>query len=307
MTRHFITFNDLSLEEALHIMERAAALKAERAAGEYRRRHLRGRAVGMIFNKQSTRTRVSFECGVNELGGRAVVLSENQTQMSRGEPISHSARVLSRYLAALVIRTFAQTSLEDLARYGSIPIINALTDEGHPCQVLTDIFTAREKFAGAPLEKIRMAWIGDGNNMANSWIEAAGLFGFPLRLACPEGYDPDPRLFSQARRNNPAIELTRDPREAVRGAWAINTDVWSSMGREEERDARIQAFQDYTVDSNLMALAQPAAIFMHCLPAHPGEEVTEEVLESPASVIFDEAENRLHVQKALMEFLIPAL
>ncbi|MDR3038227.1 MAG: ornithine carbamoyltransferase [Candidatus Adiutrix sp.] len=307
MTRHFITFNDLSRAELFRVMDRAVALKADRAAGNYRHDYLRGRAVGMIFNKQSTRTRISFECGINELGGRAVVLSESQTQMSRGEPASHSARVLSRYLAALVIRTFAQAGLNDLARYGSIPIINALTDEGHPCQVLTDIFTAREKFPGLPLEKMPIAWIGDGNNMANSWLEAAGIFGFPLKLACPEGYEPDPRILALARNRNPAIVMTHDPREAVRGARAVNTDVWASMGHEDERKTRARAFQGYLVDAALMAQADPTAIFMHCLPAHPGEEVTEEVLESPASVIFDEAENRLHVQKALMEFIIPGL
>ncbi len=308
MTRHYITFSDLSREEYLGLLKRAAALKAERKAGQYLRPHLAGRSVGMLFNKNSTRTRISFECGITELGGHAVVLNESQTQFSRGEPISHSARVLSRYLAAVVIRTYAQSQLDDLAKYGSIPVINALTDEGHPCQILTDIFTATEKFPDEPVEKIKMAWIGDGNNMANSWIEAAAVLGFPLSLACPEGYDPDMKILAKAQAVNPAIKLVRDPREAARGAWAINTDVWASMGQEGEQPEREKAFKGkYLVDGALMALADPKAIFMHCLPAHIGEEVTEEVLESPASVIFDEAENRLHVQKALMEFLIPAL
>ena len=307
MTRHFLTFEDLSREELLHVFERAAFLKAERAAGRYLHRHLEGRAVGMIFNKHSTRTRVSFECGINELGGRAVVLSEGQTQMSRGEPVSHTARTLSRYLAALVIRTYAQSLLSDLARFGSIPIINALTDEGHPCQVLTDIFTALEKFPGLALENLKVAWIGDGHNMANSWIEAAGFFGFALKLACPEGFEPAHEVLARAQARNPAVILTHDPREAVRGALAVNTDVWASMGQEAERDRREAAFRPFLVDAALMAQADPRAIFMHCLPSHPGEEVTEEVLESPASAIFDEAENRLHVQKALMEFLIPPL
>jgi len=307
-TRHFISFTDLTREECYHVLDLGAARKAERRAGSYLYPHLGGRGVGMIFNKNSTRTRVSFECGITELGGHAVVLTEGQTQFSRGEPISHSARVLSRYLAALVIRTYAQSSLDDLARFGSIPIINALTDEGHPCQILTDIFTAREKFPGQPLEKIRMAWIGDGNNMANSWLEAAALLGFPLALACPEGYDPDPKLLAAAQAANPEVKLVRDPAEAVRGAWAVNTDVWASMGQESEKAEREKAFKGiYIVDSALMAKADPKAIFMHCLPAHIGEEVTEEVLESPASVIFDEAENRLHAQKGLMEFLIPKL
>ncbi|MDR2934742.1 MAG: ornithine carbamoyltransferase [Candidatus Adiutrix sp.] len=307
MTRHFLTFEDLSREELLLVFKRAAFLKAERAAGRYLHRHLEGRAVGMIFNKHSTRTRVSFECGINELGGRAVVLSEGQTQMSRGEPVSHTARVLSRYLAALVIRTYSQDLLVELASRGSIPIVNALTDEGHPCQVMTDIFTALERFPGLPLESLKVAWVGDGHNMANSWIEAAGCFGFALKLACPEGFEPDPRGLAKARTRNPAVVLTHDPAEAVRGALAVNTDVWASMGQEAELDRREKAFRSFIVDSALMAQADPRAIFMHCLPAHPGEEVTEEVLESPASAIFDEAENRLHVQKALLEFLIPPL
>ncbi|MDR0881362.1 MAG: ornithine carbamoyltransferase [Candidatus Adiutrix sp.] len=306
MTRHFISFKDLSRDEYFEVMNLAAALKAERRNGNYLHQHFRGRSLGMIFNKNSTRTRVSFECGITELGGHAVVLSEGQTQFSRGEPISHSARVLSRYLAAIVIRTFAQSQLDDLARYGAIPIINALTDEGHPCQVLTDIFTAIEKFPGEPLEKIKMAWIGDGNNMANSWAEAAGVLGFPLTLACPEGYQPDPRILAEAQRANPQVRLVVDPREAAAGAWAINTDVWASMGQEGEQAQREKAFKGiYVVDSALMAQAAPGAIFMHCLPAHIGEEVTGEVLESPASAIFDEAENRLHAQKGLMKFLIP--
>jgi ornithine carbamoyltransferase len=307
MTRHFINFEDLSREELLFIFERTAFLKAERAAGRYMRQHLAGRGVGMIFNKHSTRPRVSFECGINELGGHALVLSEGQTQMSRGEPVSHTARVLSRYLAALVIRTYSQNLLRDLACHGSIPIINALTDEGHPCQVLTDIFTAVERFPGLPVEKLKVAWIGDGNNMANSWIQAAGHLGFTLKLACPEGYEPDPRCLARAQTRNSAIILTGDPGEAVRGALAVNTDVWASMGREAEHGQREKAFRSFIVDKALMHQADSRAIFMHCLPAHPGEEVTEEVLESPASAIFDEAENRLHVQKALMEFLIPPL
>ncbi|KXS55820.1 MAG: ornithine carbamoyltransferase [Candidatus Adiutrix intracellularis] len=307
MTRHFITFHDLTLDEFYHVMDSAAALKVERTKGNYSHNHLSGRGVGMIFNKNSTRTRVSFECGIIELGGHAVVLTENDTQFSRGEPTSHSARVLSRYLAALVIRTFAQTLLNDLARYGSIPIINALTDEGHPCQVLTDIFTAREKFPGIPLEKLKIAWIGDGNNMANSWLEAAGIFGFPLALACPDGYEPDPKILAWARTKNPTIILTNSPKWAVRGALAVNTDVWASMGHEKEQSHREKSFKSFVVDGALMAKAEPNAIFMHCLPAHPGEEVTEEVLESPASVIFDQAENRLHLQKGLLKFLIPSL
>ncbi len=307
MTRHFITFKDLSREEIIYVLERSAALKAERQKGQYLHQHLKGRSVAMLFNKNSTRTRISFECGIKELGGHAVILAENQTQFSRGEPISHSAQVLSRYLAAVVIRTYAEQQLVDLAHYGSIPIINALTDEGHPCQVLTDIFTALEKFPNTPVENISFAWIGDGNNMANSWLAAADLLGFPLTLACPEGYDPDSKILARAVSSNPKVKLVRDPLEAARGVMAVNTDVWASMGQEEEQREREKAFKGFIVDSELMAKADPKAIFMHCLPAHIGEEVTEEVLNSSASVIFDEAENRLHAQKGLMEFLIPPL
>lgn len=308
MTRHFIKFSDLSREEVMQVFELSAALKAERRASKFLHQHLAGRSVGMIFNKNSTRTRISFESGITELGGHAIFMSEGQTQFSRGEPISHSARVLSRYLAAVVIRTYAQSQLDDLAKYGSISIINALTDEGHPCQILTDIFTAIEKFPNEPVEKIKVAWIGDGNNMANSWIEAAGVLGFPLALACPEGFDPDQAVLAEAQTANPNIKLYRDPKEAAAGAWAVNTDVWASMGQEGEKAAREKAFKGvYIVDGALMAKADPKAIFMHCLPAHPGEEVSEEVLESSASVIFDEAENRLHAQKGLMKFLIPAV
>ena len=307
MVRHFIAFDDLSKEEFGHVLERAAVLKAERLSGQYRRDHLKGRAVAMLFNKNSTRTRISFECGINELGGHAIVLNENQTQFSRGEPISHSARVLSRYLAGVVIRTYAQAQLADLARYGSIPVINALTDEGHPCQILTDIFTIIEKFPQTPLESMKIAWIGDGNNMANSWIQAAGVFGFTLYLACPEGYDPEQADLAKALNRNPNIKIVRDPAEAAKGALAVNTDVWASMGQEAEQKIREKAFKPFIVDSTLMARADAKAVFLHCLPAHPGEEVTEEVLESPASVIFDQAENRLHAQKGLMEFLIPCI
>lgn len=305
MARHYIRFKDLNLEEYRHILGRAAALKAERFRTA--NRHLAGRAVGMIFNKHSTRTRISFEVGIGELGGRAIFMTDSQTQFARGEPISHSARVLSRYLAALVIRTFDEGPLLELSRYGSIPVINGLTDQQHPCQVLADIFTIGEKKGFNNLEKLKIAWVGDGNNMANSWIEAAAVFGFALSLACPAGYWPDAEVLKSGQARNPRIVLTESPKEALGGADAVNTDVWASMGREEEQKTRARAFAGYQVNSDLMAAAAPEAVFLHCLPAHPGEEVTEEVLESPASVIFDQAENRLHAQKALLEFLIPAL
>ncbi|MGL4209835.1 MAG: ornithine carbamoyltransferase, partial [Candidatus Adiutrix sp.] len=305
--RHFISFADLQGEEIYHIFKRASALKKERAQGNYLHPHLKGRSIGMIFNKNSTRTRVSFECGISELGGHAVVLSENQTQFSRGEPISHSARVLSRYLSAVVIRTYAQSGLDELALHGSIPVINALTDEGHPCQVLSDIFTVSEKFPSLAIENMCVAWVGDGNNMANSWLEASGVLGFALNVATPEGYEPCEKIVKKAQSLNPKIKLLNCPAEAVKGALVVNTDVWASMGQEAEQKVRVEKFKNFIVDESLMAQADPKAIFLHCLPAHPGEEVSEEVLESPASVIFDQAENRLHAQKALLEFLVPAI
>jgi ornithine carbamoyltransferase len=306
MPKHFISFRDLSADECRFIFERASKLKAERARNQYLRPHLGGRPVGLFFSKPSTRTRVSFECAITELGGHAVVLNLQDTQFSRGEPLSHSARVLSRYLTAMVIRTYAESELLELAKWGSIPVVNALTNEGHPCQVLTDVFTLYERLGGKPLERQLVAWVGDGNNMANSWIEAAAVLGFRLNLACPEGFDPDQGILKRAQADNPGIKLTRSPAEAAAGAAAVNTDVVASMGQEAESAKRLAAMRDFQVTSDLMAKAAPGAIFMHCLPAHPGEEVTEEVLESPASVIFEEAENRLHVQKALLEFLIPA-
>jgi ornithine carbamoyltransferase len=305
--QHFVTFNDLRPTDIWAIFERAAFLKAERAAGRFRRDHLGGRSVGMFFNKNSTRTRVSFECAITELGGQAVVLNIQDSQFSRGEPLSHSARVLSRYLSGLVIRTYKESDLQTLAQWASIPVVNALTDEQHPCQVLTDIFTFVERLGGRPLESQLVAWIGDGNNMANTWLEAAETLGFRLHMACPEGYDPDPATLARATAANPGVKLFRSPAEAAAGAHAVNTDVFASMGDEKEKAQRHKALAPYQVNAALMALAAPNAVFMHCLPAHPGEEVTDEVLESPASIVFDEAENRLHVQKALLERLIPAL
>jgi ornithine carbamoyltransferase len=307
MPKHYITFRDLSADEYGLIFQRAKILKNERIRNQYLRPHLGGRAVGMFFNKNSTRTRVSFECAINELGGRAIVMNIQDSQFSRGEPLSHSARVLSRYLSGLVIRTYEESQLTTLAHWSAIPIINALTNEQHPCQVLTDIFTFLEHLNNEPLAKQLVAWIGDGNNMANTWLEAAAVLGFGLHLACPEGYDPDPAILARAAADNPAVKLFRSPAEAVAGAKAVNTDVFTSMGHEAETEKRLKDFKGYQVTSELMAKAAPGAIFMHCLPAHPGEEVTDEVLESPASVIFDEAENRLHAQKALLEYLIPSI
>jgi ornithine carbamoyltransferase len=307
MTRHYISFRDASKEEYEAIFQRAAHFKGLRRGGKSLYPHLAGRAVGMIFNKPSTRTRVSFECAINELGGHPIVLSSGESQISRGEAPSHTARVLSRYLAALVIRTYEDQELFDLAESSAIPIINGLTNQKHPCQVLADVFTLLETLGEEPLEDQLIAWVGDGHNMANTWLEAAAVFGFGLHLACPPGYGPDLAVYKEAVADNPKIKLFESPQEAVKGARAINTDVFASMGQEKERAKRLKDFAGYQVNAELMALASPKAIFLHCLPAHVGEEVTEEVVESPASLVFEEAENRLHAQKALLEFFVPRL
>lgn len=300
--RDFLTLNDLSRSEIETILKASAEFKSERAAGR-RKGELAGRTMGMIFNKPSTRTRVSFEAGMYELGGQVVYMHGSETQFSRSEPISHAGRVLSRYLDAIVVRTYAHSDLEELARYSSVPVINALTDMFHPCQVLSDLFTVLEKKGG--LEGLKAAWVGDGNNMAHSWINAAAIMGFELALAVPEGYDPDPEILAQAQaKTSVPITVTREPSEAVAGAEVVNTDVWASMGQESEAEARVRVFQPFQVNTKLAAQAAPEAIILHCLPAHLGEEITEEVLEGPRSVVFDQAENRLHVQKALLEFLI---
>ena len=296
-TRHFLAIPDFSHAELIALFDLAARMKT----GQYREKPLAGKTLGMIFAKSSTRTRVSFEAGAYQLGGHALFLSSRDIQLGRGEPIRDTARVLSRYVDGLMIRTFDHADAEELARYASIPVINGLTDLLHPCQVLADLLTVRE--ALGDWEGKTVAWIGDGNNMANSWINAAGSLGFELRLACPKGYWPNADIL---RRNQAkaTIVLTGDPREAARGAHVVTTDVWASMGQEEEQEVRAKAFQGYIVDDALMRLADPTAIFLHCLPAHRGEEVSEDVIEGPQSRVWDEAENRLHVQKALMATLM---
>ena len=296
-TRHFLAIPDFSRPELLALFDLAARMKC----GDYTDKPLAGKTLGMVFAKSSTRTRVSFEVGAYQLGGHALFLSSRDIQLGRGEPIRDTARVLSRYLDGVMIRTFDHADVEELASYASIPVINGLTDLLHPCQVLADLLTVRESLGG--WEGRIVAWIGDGNNMANSWINAAGTLGFELRLACPSGYTPNDEIL---RRNQASatIVLTSDPREAARGAHVVTTDVWASMGQEEEQAVRARAFKGYVVDESLMRLADPSAIFLHCLPAHRGEEVTEAVLEGPQSRVWDEAENRLHVQKALMATLM---
>jgi ornithine carbamoyltransferase len=295
--RHFLAIPDFSRAELLSLFDLAARMKRP----GYSERPLAGKTLGMIFAKSSTRTRVSFEVGAYQLGGHALFLSARDIQLGRGEPIRDTARVLSRYLDGIMIRTYDHADVEELARFASIPVINGLTDLLHPCQVLADLLTIREQLGG--WEGKVVAWIGDGNNMANSWLNASGTLGFELRLACPEGYAPNRDILERNRKLT-RITLTTDPREAARGAHVVNTDVWASMGQEEEQEQRALAFQGYLVDEALMDSADPSAIFLHCLPAHRGEEVTDGVIEGKRSRVWDQAENRLHVQKALMAVLM---
>ena len=297
--RDFLAIGDLGKEEIGRLLDVAARMKS----GAYRETPLAGKTLAMIFAKSSTRTRVSFDVGTYQLGGQALFLSSRDIQLGRGEPIADTARVLSRYVNGIMIRTFDHGEVEELARCATVPVINGLTDLQHPCQVLADLCTVKEALGG--WEGKRVAWIGDGNNMANSWIDAAGVLGFELRLACPEGFEPNRDLFERAQsRPGACLTITESPEEAVEGAHVVNTDVWASMGQEAEADARRNAFRGYTVDAGLMKRADPRAIFLHCLPAHRGEEVTSEVIEGPQSRVWDEAENRLHVQKALLAMLM---
>jgi ornithine carbamoyltransferase len=295
--RHFLAIPDLTRAELLALFDLAARMKQR----GYAEKPLAGKTLGMIFAKSSTRTRVSFEAGAFQLGGHALFLSARDIQLGRGEPIRDTARVLSRYLDGIMIRTYDHADVEELARFASVPVINGLTDLLHPCQVLADLLTIRESIGG--WEGKTVAWIGDGNNMANSWLNAAGVLGFELRLACPEGYQPNREILERNRKLT-RVTLTTDPREAARGAHVVNTDVWASMGKEEEQEVRARAFQGYIVDEALMATADRNAIFLHCLPAHRGEEVSDGVIEGPKSQVWSQAENRLHVQKALMATLM---
>ena len=295
--RDFLSISDLSRNEVVGLFDLAARMKRR----AYRETPLSGKTLAMIFAKSSTRTRVSFEVGAYQLGGQALFLSSRDIQIGRGEPIPDTARVLSRYVDGIMIRTFDHHEVEELARHATIPVINGLTDLSHPCQVLADVFTVRE--ALGDWEGKRIAWVGDGNNMANSWLEAAEVLGFELRLACPEGFEPNREKFERACKRARVL-VTEVPEEAVEGAHVVNTDVWASMGQEAEAEARRNAFKGYTVDAELMRLADPSAIFLHCLPAHRGEEVTDDVIDGRQSRVWDEAENRLHVQKALLATLM---
>jgi ornithine carbamoyltransferase len=297
--RHFLSLLDLSLDEARALIARATELKRIRAAGQDFK-PLAGRTLAMIFEKSSTRTRVSFEAGMVQLGGHALFLSPRDTQLGRGEPIEDSARVISRMVDAVMIRTFEQKTVEVFAAHSRVPVINGLTDRCHPCQILADLHTFHEH--RGDIQGKRVAWIGDGNNMCHSFMEAAQLFDFELRVACPEGFEPDADLLAAC---GGRCTILRNPREAAEGAHLIATDVWASMGQEEEQERRKAAFAAYQVTDAIMDQAGADAIFMHCLPAHRGEEVAASVIDGPRSVVWDEAENRLHAQKALLEFLIP--
>jgi ornithine carbamoyltransferase len=296
--RDFLSLSDLTPTELHGLLARAVEMRANR----FGRRPLEGKALAMIFRKSSTRTRVSFEVAIHQLGGFGVFLSDRDSQLGRGEPVADTARVLSGYVDAIMVRTFAHAEVAELAHHATVPVINGLSDLLHPCQLLADLLTLRDEF-GVDLGALRVSWIGDGNNMANSWLNAAALLGFELRLACPEGYDPDEAILARAM-SSTRILLTRDPAEAAEGAHAVTTDVWASMGQEEESAAREVAFLGFQVDAALMGRARPDAIFLHCLPAHRGEEVTAEVIDGPRSRVFPEAENRLHAQKALLVELL---
>ena len=292
--RDFLAVTDFSRQEIDELFDLADRLKS----GEIEGSPLSGRTLAMLFMKRSTRTRVSFEVGTFQLGGHALFLSNQDLQLGRGETIADTARVLSRYVDGIMIRTFAHSDVEQLAEHSTIPVINGLTDLLHPCQLLADLMTVREEF-GPDLSALTMAWVGDGNNMANSWLNAARTYGFELRLSCPEGYDPDPRVL-EAAKSATTVEVFREPAEAIEGAHVVSTDVWASMGQEEEAAARLKAFEGYTITDSLMARAASDSVFLHCLPAHRGEEVEGSVIDGPRSRVWDEAENRLHAQKALL-------
>ena len=296
MKKDLLTIRDLTRDEALALIDRGLEIKK---AGRRMDRPLSGYTLGLMFEKVSTRTRVSFEVAMFRLGGHTLFLSKNDTQMSRDEAIKDTARVLSRYLDVLAVRAYAHEQVEEMARWTDIPVINALTDQYHPCQVLSDLMGIKER--KVDLRNVKVAWIGDGNNMTHSWINAADILGFELRLACPKDYCPRPEVLEGAGEN---VRLVEDPADAVVGVDVINTDVWTSMGQDAERDQRLLDFQGFQVNRSLVGLAKPDVLVMHCLPAHRGEEISEEVLEGPHSVVFDQAENKMHFHQALLETLL---
>ncbi|MBI5189181.1 MAG: ornithine carbamoyltransferase [Nitrospirae bacterium] len=306
MKKDFLTLGQLSEREFWDLMDRTRTIKQRRQKGQVYQ-PLLGKTLAMVFEKSSTRTRVSFEAGMFQLGGHALFLSPSDTQISRGEEVRDTARVLSRYVDAIMVRTFRQETVEEMARYASVPVINGLTDKFHPCQVLADLFTIQETLGA--LKCLKIAYIGDGNNMANTLIEGAVRAEMNISLACPKGFEPDKDVLarhmdSTNRHGMSRVELVTDPLEAAKGANVIYTDVWVSMGQEGENAERAKAFKGYQVNQALLDVARPDALVMHCLPAHRGEEITDDVMEGSHSAVFDQAENRLHVQKALLEMLI---
>ena len=302
MKKDLINIYDLEAADFEQIWKKSKKLKKDLKEGKPHA-SLKGKTLGMIFDKSSTRTRISFEVGMYQLGGIALFLNSRDTQIGRGEIITDTARMLSRYLNGIMIRTFSQANVEAFARHATIPVINGLTDLLHPCQILSDLFTIKEKKGS--YEGIKVAYIGDGNNVANSWIEAAARLPLKLALACPEGYDPDAQIMAKGIKDSKeGITLYRDPLEAAKNADILYTDVWASMGQESENEERKRIFENYQINAKLLKKAKNEAIVMHCLPAHRGEEITGDVIDGPQSVVIDQAENRLHVQKAILEILL---
>jgi ornithine carbamoyltransferase len=299
MKKDFLTLSDLSSEEMHALLQRAAEFKSGKDGTSC---PLIGKSIGLMFDKTSTRTRISFQTGIYQLGAQAIYINTKDLQLGRGESLEDTAKVLSRYLHGIVIRTYAHSTIEKLAANSSIPIVNGLTDLHHPCQALADMLTIKEN--KGTLKNVRLVYVGDGNNVANSLLEAALLSGIDLVLACPRGYDPDRRISEVVSSEGATVTFLTNPEEAVKDADVIYTDVWISMGQERETERRKKIFQPYQINKELLSLAKPDAIVMHCLPAHRGEEITDDVIDSPQSVVFDQAENRLHTQKALLEMLI---
>lgn len=297
--KDFLTIRDWTPDEIMAVVQQALTLK--QSGRDARRRPLEGYTLGLMFDKASTRTRVSFEVAMLRAGGGTIFLSRHDTQLSRNEALKDTAQVLSRYLDVLAIRTYSQEWVEEVARWADIPVINALTDLYHPCQILSDLMTVKEKKGS--VRNLKIAWVGDGNNVAHSWIHAARKLGFELVLACPPGYAPKPEVLGEGA---PNIRLTTDPAEAVRGADVLNTDVWTSMGQDAEREKRLQDFSGFQISETLVARARPDVIVMHCLPAHRGEEIASEVLDGPRSVVLDQAENKMYLHQALLETLLLA-
>jgi len=309
LMRHYLQFKDLRAEEYAHLFDRAGIIK-RRFKNYEKYQPLQDRTLAMIFEKASTRTRVSFEAGMYQMGGSVVHLTTGDSQSGRAEPVEDSARVISRMVDIVMIRTYEQSKIERFAAHSRVPVINGLTNEYHPCQILADLFTfiearGMDRRGSIDMDCLKgrvVAWVGDGNNMANTWLQAAEILGFTVHVSTPSGYEVDPAV--AGIKDAGCYKVFKDPREACEGADLVTTDVWTSMGYEAENEARKAAFKDWCVDSDMMARAKPDALFMHCLPAHRGEEVAADVIDGPQSVVWDEAENRMHVQKALMEYLL---